>query len=218
MARALLAILALASALLIVAVALGLERQPGLAALVATQLPASGVDHAVTAVLLNFRSLDTLLEVGVLVLAVLAVLALPAGEAPAAAREPLNPLLAWLLPRLLIVTVLMAAYLYWAGAYRTGGAFQGGTVLAAGGVLLLLGGLLRQPPRHWLWRLLLVLGLVVFMGVGALSALLGPGLLTYPPGWAGQLILFIELTLTLSIAACFVHLVGAAYGEREVGE
>ena len=42
---------------------------------VLTQLEASGVTHPVTAVLLNFRGYDTLLEVVVLLLALLGVLA-----------------------------------------------------------------------------------------------------------------------------------------------
>jgi multisubunit Na+/H+ antiporter MnhB subunit len=39
-------------------------------------MPESGVDHPVTAVLLNFRSYDTLLEIAVLLLAVVVALAL----------------------------------------------------------------------------------------------------------------------------------------------
>jgi multisubunit Na+/H+ antiporter MnhB subunit len=60
-----------------------------LGARVAAHLPESGVRHPVTAVLLNFRGYDTLLEVAVLLLAVLGVLALPPTEsAPPPDRSP----------------------------------------------------------------------------------------------------------------------------------
>ena len=43
-------------------------------ALVSSNMPISGVDNPVTAVLLNFRGYDTLLEIGVLLLAAVGVL------------------------------------------------------------------------------------------------------------------------------------------------
>ncbi len=49
-------------------------------------MAASGVEHPVTAVLLNFRGYDTLLEIAVLLLALLVMLAVsPREEAAAAA-------------------------------------------------------------------------------------------------------------------------------------
>ena len=47
------------------------------------KLPESGVTNPVTAVLLNYRGYDTLLEVGVLLLAVVGVWSLRRGEWPA---------------------------------------------------------------------------------------------------------------------------------------
>ncbi len=53
---------------------------PGLAPVVAGRLAESGVENPVTAVLLNFRGYDTLLEAGVLLLALIGVWSLtPAG-------------------------------------------------------------------------------------------------------------------------------------------
>lgn len=165
---------------------------------VAAKLVASGVDHPVTAVLLNFRGYDTLLEVAVLLLALVGVLALarPHAARPAAPAHPLLQTLARLLAPLM---VLVAGYLLWIGAYAPGGAFQAGAVLAAAGVLLRLAGLLpawAQPGL--LLRGGLALGLLVFVAVAA--AVLGQGsLLQYPPAAAGALILLIEAGLTLSI-------------------
>ncbi len=182
-----------------------------LPALVAENLAQSGVEHPVTAVLLNFRGWDTLLEVAVLLLALLTLLTLGGGKAPAPAAA-VDPLLQGLARRMLPLIVLTAGYLLWAGAHRPGGAFQAGAVLAAGAVFLQLAGLLPAwtAPRRWL-RLGLVLGFLVFLAVAA--ALLGQGaLLRYPPALAGGLILLIEAGLTLSLglilAGLFLFLTG----------
>ncbi|MCU0809798.1 MAG: MnhB domain-containing protein [Thiobacillaceae bacterium] len=165
---------------------------------VAAKIADSGVEHPVTAVLLNFRGYDTLLEVAVLLLALLGVLALAPPHA-ARAAAPAHPLLQTLARLLAPLMVLVAGYLLWVGAIAPGGAFQAGAVLAAAGVLLRLAGLLptwAAPGR--LLRGGLALGLLVFVAVAL--ALLGQGsLLQYPPALAGGLILLIEAGLTLSI-------------------
>lgn len=183
-----------------------------LPSLVEAKLPASGVAHPVTAVLLNFRGYDTLLETGVLLLALLVVLALGSGDdadASPAADAVLQNLARIAAP----LMVLVAVYLLWAGAHRPGGAFQAGAVLAAAAVLLHLAGLLpawRSPGA--LLRSGLAVGFVVFLAVAA--ALLAQGaLLQYPPATAGALILLIESALTLSLglilAGLFLFLSGS---------
>jgi multisubunit Na+/H+ antiporter MnhB subunit len=210
--RLVLGVLAGLSALLIAAVALRGPQHAGLDATVTDALDVSGVEHGVTAVLLNFRSLDTLLEVAVLLVAVLAAAALPATGERRERRPVENPMVDWLVPRLVIFSVLMAAYLFWAGSTRSGGAFQGGTVLAAAGILLLLAARWRQPPGRLLWRALLSLGLLAFLSFGQIAGLFGGGILVYPPATAGALILAIELALTLSIGTCLFALVSGARG------
>jgi len=149
-------------------------------------------------VLLNFRGYDTLLEIGVLLLALLVVLAVSPREqhAVAAAAEPVLQMLA----RIAVPLMLLAAgYLLWAGAYRPGGAFQAGAVLGAAAVLLFLAGLLpgwNAPALRLRWGL--AGGFLVFLAVAA--ALLGQGaLLRYPVDAAGALILLIEAALTVSL-------------------
>lgn len=176
------------------------EQALRLPAEVTANLDASGVQHPVTAVLLNFRGYDTLLEVAVLLLALLGVFAL-AHPAPGPTHQPApaHPVLQALARLLAPLMVLVAGYLLWAGAHAPGGAFQAGAVLAAGGVLLRLAGILpawAKPGR--LLRGGLALGLLVFLAVAA-AALLQGRLLQYPPALAGQLILLIEAGLTLSI-------------------
>jgi multisubunit Na+/H+ antiporter MnhB subunit len=138
--------------------------------MVLDKMPQSGVEHPVTAVLLNFRGYDTLLEVAVLLLALLGML-----------------------------MGLTAVYLLWAGAHRPGGAFQAAAVLAAAAVLLHLTDLLPAwTSLRLLLRTGLAGGLLVFLAVAAL--LLGEGrLLQYPVVHAGSLILLIEAALTISL-------------------
>lgn len=204
--------LALAAALVIALVQLpaaGVD----LPAQVATYLAQSGVEHPVTAVLLNFRGYDTLLEVAVLLLALLTLLTLSGSETPAPAAAA-DPLLQGLARKALPLIILCAGYLLWAGAHRPGGAFQAGAVLAAGVVLMQLAGLLPAwaGPRQLL-RLGLVLGFLVFLGVAA--ALLGEGaILRYPPASAGGLILLIEAGLTLSLGLILAGLFLFVTGRR----
>lgn len=179
---------------------------------VAQHLAQSGVEHPLTAVLLNFRGWDTLLEVAVLLLALLTLLTL-GGHAPVVTVEA-EPLLQGLARKALPLIVLMAGYLLWAGAHRPGGAFQAGAVLAAGAVLLQLAGLLPAwAAPGQLLRLGLTLGFLVFLAVAA--ALLGQGaLLQYPPALAGGLILLIEAGLTLSLGLILAGLFLFVTGRR----
>ena len=179
-----------------------------LPAQVADRLAETGVSHAVTAVLLDFRSYDTLLEVAVLLVAVVVAMALREAQPDGPDRMGLdNPLLRavvdWLLPLMLMV----AAYLLWAGSSQPGGAFQAGAVLAAAGVLLRLAGDRFNWMKHPLrLRGVLVLGLAVFVAVGTGTLVAGRSFLDYPPPAVGGLILMIEITLTLSIALALVSL------------
>jgi multisubunit Na+/H+ antiporter MnhB subunit len=179
---------------------------PGLVAEVSAQMPGSGVSQPVTAVLLNFRSYDTWLELGVLLIAVIGVLSLRgAPELTAAPPGQVSALLAWLARLLVPVVVLVAGYLLWLGTSAAGGAFQAGVVLGAGGVLLWLAGH-RPVTREWLWKLLLALGFFGFFAVGAGLMAGGRLLLEFPAGWAGTLILLIETGAALSIGATMTAL------------
>lgn len=166
---------------------------------VAANLAQSGVDHPVTAVLLNFRGYDTLLEVAVLLLALLGILAVADKRKEAPHTLPGESVLQTLARFAIPLMILTAGYLLWAGAHRPGGAFQAGAVLAAAAVLLNLARLLPAwTSPGLLLRLGFAGGFLVFLTVAA--ALLAEGsLLQYPPGIASGLILLIEAGLTLSI-------------------
>lgn len=190
-----------AAALAWVLLSLDWGARPDLAGLAFERLDQSGVTNPVTAVLLNYRAYDTLLEVAVLLAAVVGVWMLgPRAPALAPLRDDL--LFVALLRPLVPVLCVLAGYLLWLGSFAPGGAFQAGAVLSGAFVFLLLSGIPDAPgraDRPWL-RLLLVAGLVVFVGVAAGVTLAGGVLLQYPPAQAKTLILVIEGTLTLSIA------------------
>lgn len=165
-------------------------------------LEISGVSNPVTAVLLNFRAYDTLLELAVLLAAVLGILALGGARMTHAPSGPvLSSLTRWLVP----LIILVSAYLLWAGAHAPGGAFQAGALLAAAGVLLRLAG---HPaaglPKATALRGLTVAGVAVFITVGLATMLTSGAFLDYPTAWAGGLILIIETAAMLSIAITLV--------------
>lgn len=201
------------TALLVSAVAAGLAYAVSSLPIVATglndavdeRMAHSGVSHPVTAVLLNFRGYDTLLEMAVLLLVVIGVWSL--SVAPSEREMAAGAVLGYFVRFLVPVMILIAGYLLWAGAHAPGGAFQAGAVLSAAGVLLLLSGW-RLPALllGWPLRLMLVAGVGVFAAVAAGVMWSGASLLEYPLQWAGELILLIEATATLSIGAALAAL------------
>lgn len=195
-------------------VVLSLQALPaGLGEQVDGEMGNSGVSNPVTAVLLNFRGYDTLLEMAVLLLALLGVWSL---DAPRRKDERFPGAVLDMLSRLLTpVLLLVAGYLLWAGADAPGGAFQAGSVLAAAGVLLILSGWRPdQGLSSALLRVALVLGLGVFLLTGT-ALLLRGSFLEYPAAQAGGLILLIESAATLSIG---VTLAALFLGDRPGAE
>ena len=191
------------------------DQAVGLTGQVRTNMETSGVSNPVTAVLLNFRGYDTLLEMGVLLVALLGVWSL--GAAAARRRVDPEPVLSFLVGWLVPIMMLMAGYLLWVGAAAPGGAFQAGSVLAAAGILLLLSS--QCPPVRllgWPLRLVLVIGLVTFVAVGLILSFTSGMFLQYPPGLAGGLILFIEAAASLSIGVTLAALfLGGKPGPRQ---
>nr|WP_298378210.1 hydrogen gas-evolving membrane-bound hydrogenase subunit E [uncultured Halomonas sp.] len=221
--------LLLAIALIGIALVLGwtlwhqANAQTSLTAIVMTELPNSGVTNPVTAVLLNFRAFDTMLELAVLLLvAVTAGMLREYKTAPSSFSDRAvesafpSPLLLSLARDLTPVMILVSAYLLWVGAKEPGGAFQAGAVLASAGVLAHFSG------RPWLSdhqdvriRALLVLGTGAFL-ISALAMLGVTGTyFDYPLAWAGAWILAIETAATLSIAAMLYVAFCAVMPSRE---
>jgi len=179
---------------------------PTLAPEALAALPATGVGNPVTGVLMAFRAFDTLLEKAVLVLALVGVWSLAAdlywGERAELRLRTVDdgvlPFFARTLPPL---GVLLGIHLMWTGAEAPGGAFQGGTVLAAMWLIVMLAGLREAPATSSLWiRIGLVSGPMVFLAVGLFGLLAAGAFLAYPVDHAKPLILLIEVPMLLTIA------------------
>jgi multisubunit Na+/H+ antiporter MnhB subunit len=166
-------------------------------------LPDSGVGNPVTAVLLNFRAFDTLLEVAVLLLTLVAVWALDL-RLPRTEALPASQVFSSLLRVSGPLLVVIAGYLLWVGASEPGGAFQAGAVLAGGCLLLRLAGRWNPGARFVRWAA--SVGLLVFLLTAVAMPALTGGLLQYPPASAGMWILLIETAATVSIAAILTAL------------
>jgi multisubunit Na+/H+ antiporter MnhB subunit len=188
------------------AVVLGQGGAPGLVEPVARNIAATGLGNPVTAVLLNFRGYDTLLETVVLLCALLAIWSL----APDAAwngrpglRDHARPdgVLASFARLLPPVGLLVGVHLFWAGADAPGGAFQAGTILASVWLLATMAGIAQPGPvtgRSLRW--VIAAGPLMFLAV-AIAALPAGGFLVFPPEQAKLLVLAVEAALTLSVAA-----------------
>ena len=186
----------------------------GLGNAVLRALDESGIESPVTAVLMNFRGYDTLLELGVLFLALLGVWSF--GSMPQRVREPPVLVLRIMIALLVPFLTLFAAYLLWAGSHAPGGAFQAGAVAGAAGVLIALsGGPAAAGAPPWLPRTMVALGLLAFVGVAGVTVAAGGSLLEYPQSLAKPLILLIEAAAAVSIGSA---LLGAFLGGSPQGQ
>jgi len=181
------------------------EHSEGLQKIVASEIEASGVSNPVTAVLLNFRGYDTLLEMVVLISALLGVWSLGGANVY---REASPGSVLETFTRLLVpVLIIVAGYLLWVGAHAPGGAFQAGSVLGAAGVLLLLTGWRLSPSlAAFPLRFSLVAGSGVFLAIAFFTLLTEGQILQYSQEKAGVLILIIEAAATLSIGVTLTAL------------
>ncbi len=169
-----------------------------------------GVGNPITAVLLAYRAMDTLLEAIVLVFALIGVWSLApdaawGGRPGFVQRADPNGVLAYLARVLPPIGIVVGLYVFWAGADAPGGKFQGATIVAAMWLLAIMAGLADVPPvsRRWL-RVGIVAGPLAFIAIGLVGAAAAGAFLAYPDGLAKPLIIVVELalmpTLTLILA------------------
>ena len=189
---------------------------PTLAPEAAANAAATGLRNPVTNVLMAFRAMDTMLEKVVLLLALVGVWSLAPDRlwgghpGPRHQSDP-RGVLAFLARLLPPVGIVVGIYVFWVGADHPGGAFQGGTILAAMWLLVMMAGLTDAPPvgRRWL-RPMLIAGPVVFLAVGLGGLVVGDAFLAYPLAYAKPLILAIEVAMTLTIVATLCLLMAGA--------
>src|SRR6516162_11482037 len=191
MSRVVAALLSAVIAAALAAAVLSLpDPAPTLAPAAAEHAAATGLGNPVTNVLMAFRAMDTLLEKVVLLLALVGIWSLAPeqlwGGRPGPRHEA-DPrgVLAFLARLLSPLGIVIGLYVLWVGADYPGGAFQGGTILAAMWLLVMMAGLTDAPPisRRWL-RLTLIAGPGVFLIVGLGGFWLGDAFLAYPAAYA----------------------------------
>jgi len=168
---------------------------------VAARMAVTEVGNPITAVLLAFRAMDTLLEAIVLMFVLIGVWSLTpdrfwGGRPGQQQQADPNGMLAYAARVLPPLGIIVGTYIFWIGADHPGGKFQGATILAAMWLLVMMAGLADAPPisRRWL-RGLLVAGPLAFIAVGLVGAVTAGAFLAYPPGFAKTLILVIEFAL-----------------------
>jgi multisubunit Na+/H+ antiporter MnhB subunit len=197
------------------------EPPPSLApeAAAAASTAGAGLGNPITAVLMSYRSFDTMLEKVVLILAVVGVWSVGSdkawGSAPAPFRQskPYAPMV-FLAQLLAPIGVLIGIHLFWTGANAPGGAFQGGALLAAMWMVTMMARLV-EPPRvdaQWL-RMALVAGPAIFLISGIAGEVVAGSFFAYPPSLAKPIILLIEAFMLLSIAAALPMLVAGPPNE-----
>jgi len=183
------------------------EPAPTLAPQAAANLAATGLGNPVTAVLMAYRAIDTLLEVVVLLLALAGTWSLAPdhlwGGLPGRG-DPVDRggVLTFDAQLLVPIGILVGIHIFWVGSVAPGGEFQGATILA------MMTGLVDAPGVSGRWlRLALVVGPAVFLAIGLAGFALAGAFLAYPESHAKLVILTIEVPVTLSIAATLALLV-----------
>lgn len=177
------------------------EPAPTLAPDVVARMAVTEVGNPITAVLLGFRAMDTLLEAIVLLFALVGVWSLApdrhwGGRPGLAQHADPNGMLAYMARVLPPIGIVVGTYIFWVGADHPGGKFQGATIMAAMWLLVMMAGLADAPriSRGWL-RGLLVAGPLAFIAIGVFGAVTAGAFLAYPEGIAKPLILVIEFAL-----------------------
>jgi multisubunit Na+/H+ antiporter MnhB subunit len=154
-----------------------------------------------------------MLEKVVLVLAVVGVWSVAPDRFWTGRPAPLGPApadsaLVFLARVLAPVGIVIGVQIFWVGADDPGGAFQGGAILAAMWMIVMMARLTEPPSvgSRWL-RIGLIAGPVVFLVVGLAGPLMAGSFFAFPAGFAKPVILFIEAFMVLSIAVTLPLLV-----------
>ncbi|NNJ98255.1 MAG: sodium:proton antiporter [Gammaproteobacteria bacterium] len=209
--------------LLVVTIGIGLswalwtlpDEAVGLSLIVRESMAQSGVTAEVTAILLNFRGYDTLLEIFVLLVALLGAWYLERMHLSPVDPEP-GPVLEALVRVLLPFMIIISGYILWLGGHAAGGAFQAGALLAGAGVMLLVVGSDKLPLSDGIrMRSLLVAGPAVFTLVAGGLVLSGRNMLQYPVAHASSLILLIEAASTITIGITLTLLFAGGRPRRQ---
>lgn len=191
----------------------------GLGPLARAAIAPTGIGNPVTSVVLDLRGYDTMLEIGVLLLALLGLRSIHPDLRlnPEFLQDPADPLLSAMIRLFTPVVVTFAGYTMWVGADAPGGAFQAGAMLGGVGVMVLLSAIPFTPAlRQPLWRVGAACGFTVYT-LSAACLVFEGALLQYPQALRKYIMLLIESACTLSIAITLLTLFAGCglMGKRE---
>lgn len=168
--------------------------------MVTQNMDISGVEHEVTAVLLNFRSIDTMLEIAVILSTLVGIYTVY----PHFRYRPLSfasNITDTFVSLIVPLIFLSAIYILSIGVYKSGGAFPAAALIAGGIIIIKL-----VKPNYLVdikisyLRFVYSFGLLVFVFVGILCMFDGY-FLQYDESFTFLYILLIETSLTLSLGA-----------------
>lgn len=188
-----------------------------------SQLGETGVTYPLTAILFHYRSYDTLLGLCLLFVALLGTWTVYYTTVlPHKTLSHFDTPLMQPLPGLILLAIflLAAGYIVWMGGYIPASAFQIGALLAGIGVLLRVINIIQAQPivekTSFLLRIGLGGGLLVFACIALAVMAEGYQLLQYPEKLANNLILLIEIALTISIGLILLMFFIATPGIKRV--
>lgn len=172
--------------------------------MVKSEMINSQISHEITSILLDFRSLDTLLEVAVIFLALIGIKTV----SPLFRYKPLSfPLLITdtYVSLIFPVIVIVAFYILTSGAYQSGGAFQASALLAGGFIIIRL----TKPDylnniKELFLRFFYSIGLLYFILIGIFTLFNG-NFLEYPKEYSYYLMVSIESFLTISLSVILAN-------------
>ena len=164
--------------------------------------------HPVTAVLLNYRSLDTLLEIAVLVVAAFGAASI-ARERVRGVRTD-DPVRRALAVVIVPVVLVVAVWVLVAGSSQPGGAFQSGALIGAALVIAHLCGIPLATPSGRTVMLVAGGSLLAFVGLGIIGLVATGSWLGLDVAWAGAAILAIESLLAIGIGVALAGIFLAA--------
>lgn len=163
-------------------------------------LEQTGVTNIVTAVLLNYRAYDTLIEFAVFICVAITVLPYVLETSHLSLKLKKESQVLYIAKTFIPLTIIMAGYLLWIGSVKPGGAFQAAALLAGCLVLLSLANVQIINFTLLRYRLLMSSGLIAFLVVILLLFLESQVFLSFPDEIAGIGILVIEFFATFAIA------------------
>jgi multisubunit Na+/H+ antiporter MnhB subunit len=183
--------------------------------LIDNKLYEAGVDSKITAVLLNFRGYDTLLETTVMMIALIGgYLLSKIEECEHLPVENINPIFANYVQILFPPGFVFAIYIFYVGEYGSGGAFQSASIMCGIFVLLFFANRFNSY-YHIIFVICSVIGLIIFIIIGVVPMVFEGVFMKFVYDFAKVSIITIEFFLMISIASIMISFFFLMLGKKD---